>query len=320
MSTATPALSVSGENIPQAWYRAIKAVWEQGALMPTQYDRSGDPPSRDARVMVEIKDPFAEPRFPVLSHVERGAYIAEVMGAKDHLVLPMSTLIQALGRKLEATEWPYTYHQRAVAHPEISGDSMVNQVDMAVNLVAKTPFTRRAMITTAVPNLDPFLLEDIPCLREIQLRCFTAEDGTIYFTPTLTWRSRDCFRAWGDNMIAITFWLARMMDKIAAKIGHRVKIKFGAVVDFSMSLHIYGQCFEQVGGNPAKGLASFFRMSEEEFIGRSMTSQQAMETTILPELRDLLTPAKIAEWQFNDKAQSIISGLIRDMENGLYLP
>lgn len=61
-----PTLHVQADSIPQAHYRAMKAVWEHGLAMRTEYDRKEngeyiDPPSRDARVLIEITDPFAEP-------------------------------------------------------------------------------------------------------------------------------------------------------------------------------------------------------------------------------------------------------------------
>jgi len=65
-----PTLHVTGDCIPQAYFRAIKAVWENGYAIRTEYDRKNgagayiDPPSRDARVLIEVKDPFAQPRFP----------------------------------------------------------------------------------------------------------------------------------------------------------------------------------------------------------------------------------------------------------------
>src|SRR3989344_339886 len=112
-----PTLHVVADSIPRAHFKAMKAVWEQGLAIRTEYDRRDgagnfiDPPSRDARVLIEVKDPFAQPRYPATSFCEIGTYIAEVMGAKDHMVVPMAELRQAVGGvALKATEWPYTYH------------------------------------------------------------------------------------------------------------------------------------------------------------------------------------------------------------------
>jgi hypothetical protein len=91
-----PVYFVEADSIPEAYYEALKAVHFGGAVMRTQYDRKDpegnfiDPPGRDARVTIRIRDPFAQPRYPVLSYCERGKYIAEFLGAKDHLVVPVA--------------------------------------------------------------------------------------------------------------------------------------------------------------------------------------------------------------------------------------
>ena len=58
-----PAIQVVAETLPEGWEKAVLAVWEQGAAIATQYDKPGDPPSRDATVMISVADPFAEPRL-----------------------------------------------------------------------------------------------------------------------------------------------------------------------------------------------------------------------------------------------------------------
>ena len=50
-------------------------------------------PERDAKVSIHIRDPFAQPRYPAMSYCERGKYIAEFLGAKDHLVVPYPRLL-----------------------------------------------------------------------------------------------------------------------------------------------------------------------------------------------------------------------------------
>ncbi|MFA5029573.1 MAG: hypothetical protein WC518_02350 [Patescibacteria group bacterium] len=324
---ALPTLHVVGESIPQAYFRAIKAVWEQGLAMRTQYDRKNDagefidPPSRDARMLIEIKDPFAQPRFPPISFCEIGVYIAEILGVKNHRVLPMSVLLDMIdGRPVPEelrNHWPYTYHQRLTAHPESDG-RVVNQLNIAIGDVAKVPYTRRAMCTTSVPNIDPFLKEDVPCLRELQLRCVEQDDGLLLLCPTTTWRSRDLYKAWGDNVIAITFLLQTVAKEIAQRSGRRVKL--GSYADFSMSLHIYGQDFGAVGGDQTRGIQSFFdTFDEKAFIARSLTSEMATEMLVLPQLQELLTPGKQQEWGFPKSAAKGIQSLIDEIKSGTLL-
>src|SRR5512146_1484447 len=106
-----PALHVVADSIPLAHHRATRAVLKQGMQIRTQYDRKNsagefiDPPSYDASALIHITDPFNQPRYPMISFCERGKYIAEIMGAKDHLVVPVERLSRELqSGHLSATE------------------------------------------------------------------------------------------------------------------------------------------------------------------------------------------------------------------------
>ncbi len=327
-SNRLPTMHIVGENIPEAHYLAIKAVWEQGREMRTQYDRkdgSGnfiDPPSRDARVLIEVKDPFAQPRFPPISFCEIGTYIAELFGIKDFKVSPISLLMKMICRNEDLSEeerrilerWPYTYHQRLFAHPDANGN-IADQMAFAVETVAKTPYSRRAMLTTAVPNIDPCLTEDIPCLREIQLRC-VEEDGILYLNPTTMWRSRDLYKAWGDNVLAITCLLQCAAQKISALSGREEKV--GSYADFSCSLHIYGQDFGAVGGNEEKGLQSFWESfpTTESFVTRALPSEIVKDMQVIPQLNNFLTPKQMEQWEFPPESVQIINWLIEQFQTG----
>lgn len=315
-----PTLHVVAETIPQAHFRAMKAVWEEGYPIRTEYDRKDeqgrfiDPPSRDARVLIEVKDPFAQPRFPPLSFCEIGTYIAEIMGIKDHMVLPMERLKEALHGELSAHEWPYTYHQRLFNHPDLDG-STVDQMALAVDRVAQTPHSRRAVATTAVPNLDPFLKEDVPCLREVQLRCPEDAAGGLVLNMNTMWRSRDLYKAWPDNVVGVTFLQSVLAGDIAAKAGRPVRV--GSYADYSSAMHIYGQDFGAVGGDPARGLQSLFdSFDEETYLARSLTSEQAAEMLVLPQLRELLSDRLAEQWRFPAESIAIGRTLIERIESG----
>jgi len=319
-----PTLHVVADSVPQAYYRAMKAVWESGLAIRTEYDRKDkrgdyiDPPSRDARVLIEVKDPFRQPRFPPVSFCEIGTYLAEIMGVKDHLVVPMETLKESLTGELSAHEWPYTYHQRLFDHPGVDGTT-VDQMKVAVERVARTPYTRRAVATTSVPNVDPFLKEDIPCLREVQLRCPEDSDGNLVLNMNTCWRSRDLYKAWPDNVIALTFLQSVLAKEIGGKSGRRTRV--GSYADYSFSLHIYGQDFSQVAGDPERGLKSFFdNFDEEAILRRSLTSEQAGEMLVLPQLKNLLSDQQIEQWGFGPQSIRLLRTLITDLEGGTFLP
>jgi len=58
MQFQLPTLHIEAQNLPEGWEKAVVAVWERGAQIATQYDKPGDPPSRDATVMIAIADPL----------------------------------------------------------------------------------------------------------------------------------------------------------------------------------------------------------------------------------------------------------------------
>ena len=62
-SGVIPAISVTADCLPEAWEKAVIAVWDNGLEIKTQYDKASDPPSKDATVMVTINNPLSEPRI-----------------------------------------------------------------------------------------------------------------------------------------------------------------------------------------------------------------------------------------------------------------
>ena len=51
MNGNIPTLSVSGKNLPEAWEKAVLACWQNGVAIKTEYDKPGDPPSRDCTML-----------------------------------------------------------------------------------------------------------------------------------------------------------------------------------------------------------------------------------------------------------------------------
>ncbi|MFO7955909.1 MAG: hypothetical protein R6X33_02285, partial [Candidatus Brocadiia bacterium] len=95
-----PVLHVAGANIPEAWEKAVLAVWDNGVEVKTEYDRPEETASLDATVTVEVADPLGEPRihknFPG-GPTELEAYRQEVVeGIHDHWIDPA------------AGKWTYT--------------------------------------------------------------------------------------------------------------------------------------------------------------------------------------------------------------------
>jgi hypothetical protein len=167
--------------------------------------------------------------------------------------------------------------------------------------------------------LDPYLREDVPCLREMQLRCPEDEEGNLVLNMNTMWRSRDLFKAWPDNVVAITFMQRMLAAQIAEK--SRRTVRVGSYADYSASLHIYGQDFGAVGGDAARGLQSFFdTFDEESYMARALTSEMAAEMLVIPQLKALLGEERRGQWQFPDASVALIERLIGEMESGTYTP
>jgi len=312
----THTVWVRERSIPEAYWSAIKAVYDSPDLR-TEYDRKDpngkfiDPPGKDMRVLIEVEEPFAQPRFPVLSYCERGKYIAEILGAKDHLVVPYETLRQKIrkGGEFEATEWPYSYHHRLTQYP--SPDGPLDQLEILLEKLAKSPISRRAVAITGVPEIDLFLKADAPCLREIQLRCLEDDQNQLYLNMMTRWRSRDLYKAWGDNVIGITNLQARLADRLSQKMQRPVLV--GSYTDENGSLHIYGQ------DRAEKGAEEFLTKfpTKDSFVARAMSSEDATKRLILLQLEEL---KKESTWRFTAEAIAIIDQLIEDFETGRFIP
>lgn len=66
-----PRLFVQAKTLPEAFQRTLQVVWERGFNVETSFDNKGDPPSKDATILVVIEDPFVEPRFHKLGWPRR---------------------------------------------------------------------------------------------------------------------------------------------------------------------------------------------------------------------------------------------------------
>lgn len=310
-----PTMHVKADSISSAFYKSMRSVHENGYELRTQYDRKNsdgsymDPPGKDAKVMIEISDLFAEPRFPVASYCERGKYIAEIMGAKDHLVVPREQLLGMIKEneeELSPTIWPYCYHQRLTSYPAPGRE--INQLEEAVKKLAKDPITRRAIAITAAPEIDLYLKADMPCLRELQFRALEDEQGRLVLNTHATWRSRDLFKAWPDNLIGISNLIKiEVAEELSKKTGKAVIM--GPYSETNGSLHIYGQDYSQ------KGAAKFFENfpDEKSFLERCMISETAKGLEVIPQLNEL---KEESAWRFTPGSRSIIDMLIQRYESG----
>lgn len=281
-----PILSVEAECLPEAWEKAVLAVWDHGLDIKTQYDKPGDPPSKDATVIVTIHAPFSEPRihknFPG-GPVELEVYRQEVVdGIHDHWIDPASG------------KWTYTYHQRLFAYCPV-GDLKdqesakkpfppLDQIQYIIDSLTKAEYTRRAQAITWMPTAD-IHTEDPPCLQRIWCRLVEDESGRLILNMNTHWRSRDLYKAWFMNVYALTDLQRLIAKRISLNIGKPVDI--GRYVDISDSLHLYGRYLEEVE-------AEIEKMRDGQFQNRSWTSNHPAFEMMTQEAREHL--ARDPDW------------------------
>ena len=288
-TTASPAnipvITITADCLPEAWEKAVLAVWDNGLEIKTQYDKSEDPPSKDATVIITVTNPLGEPRihrnFPG-GPAELEAYRQEVVnGIHDHWIDPA------------AGKWTYTYHERLFAYCPVEDihnpDSLrpfkkIDQIQYIIDKLVQTAHTRRAQAITWMPTADP-PTDDPPCLQRIWCRLVATDGGELSLNMNTHWRSRDLYKAWFMNVYAITDLQRIIAEQISKKINKPVTT--GRYVDISDSLHIYGSYFGEVAGEVEK-------MRQSPFTKRAWESTHPAFEMMMNEARENL--AKDPDW------------------------
>ena len=312
-----PVLNVHGDNIPRAYERAIREVWEKGASIRTEYDRPEDPPSRDATVMITVEDPFAQPRFHRSFADGLGGlseYVMEVVhGAHDYWIKPREEILK--GTESTDTRWTYTYHRRLVEYE--MDDAIVDQIDFMVSKLSETGYSRRAQGITWNPVLDP-PSDHPPCLQRIWGRVLEDDQGGLVFNMNTHWRSRDLYKAWFENVIALTALMRKIAERISDEISRPVRV--GRYVDISDSLHIYGSYFREIEGDREKGVKSFFeRLEGRSFEDRTWSSDFVRPLFIDDSLGKGLRPMLEREGDMPATVREAVAAELAAMESEDYV-
>jgi len=263
-----PVITIRGRTIPEVWEKAVIAAWAEGIDMKTEFDREGDPPSKDCTMIMEIEEPMSEPRihraFPGgLGDLE--IYRQEVInGVHDHWIKP------------EEGKWHYTYHQRLFDYPGCDGK--IDQIDFIVRKLSEVLYSRRAQAITWNVNIDPPAY-DPPCLQRVWCRIVNADEPALNMNTH--WRSRDGYKAAFMNIFAITDLQRVIAERISENIGREVTV--GRYVDISDSFHIYGSYYDEFRG--------FLQTIEaRSFVQRTWNSEFA--ETMFEEARERLAREK----------------------------
>ncbi|MHA2007525.1 MAG: thymidylate synthase [Promethearchaeota archaeon] len=304
---------ISKNNVRDAWLSAVGQVLYNGDDIKTEYDNPEDPPSKDATVLVEVKEPLSTPIMRkdkvlkikskydnayeiygsmadtyLIGSIQSG-YIEEILeGKNDNLlydsgvsfpysyhdriynyspysledssnnnsrynilyvkssdVMKQQKLIRAGNYSPNSTVWKVFDGKEIKLSEKKSGriedDSIplevlelprVNQIEYIINKLKESPHSRRAQAITWRPLVDPNH-DDPPCLQRIFMRI---KDKRLMMHTT--WRSRDLFRAWEANVNG--------MIRIQKLVADRLGVEMGHYLDFSNSLHIYGNTISEV--------------------------------------------------------------------------
>ncbi len=255
-----PLVAITASCLAEGWERAVVETWERGASIPTQYDREGDPPSRDVSLALAIRDPFAEPRIhralPGGIH-DLEVYRQEVVyGIHDHWIDPA------------AGKWQYTYHERLEAY-SLPGGSTINQLDYVVAALARAPHTRRAQAVIWKCWEDAGI-DDPACLQRMWFRVFGD-----HLVMACHMRSNDAFKACYMNMYAFTEVQKLVAERLSERLGRQIRVgQYNHMVD---SFHIYGSYFEE--------MEAFLRTLEERSF-EERTWSMAQVQPIIEEARE----------------------------------
>ncbi len=227
-----PVLSAEGDCIARAWENSLVTLYESGGSLATEYDKPGDPPSRDATMILTVHDPLREPMIHRdlpggLDSLQE--YVMEVCeGIKDHLVRDPNDPAD--------TRWEYTYHQRLFRYDAPTLDP-VDQIERLAGRLAETPHTRRAQAITWKVWEDSDCY-DPACLQSIWCR-ITPQEGRPVLSMNVRFRSNDAYKAALMNIFA----LVQLQRKIAGRISERSgsEVRLGRYCHMADSYHIYGK-------------------------------------------------------------------------------
>lgn len=258
-----PVLCAKGRCIPEAWENSLIALFAWGTLLETQYDKPGDPPSRDCTMTMIIENPLGEPMihrsFPgSLEDLEE--YRQEVVeGIKNHWIRNPDDP--------EDNRWEYTYNERMTAYKVPGIEKPVDQFEGMAHALAESPITRRAQMVSwqCWKDLGAY---DPACWQSLWGRIMRNDDGVAHLNLNMRFRSRDAYKAAFMNDFAFIDLSRKLANRVSELRGEEIRL--GRFIDQSDSYHIYGSYFEEFFNGFIKLL-----FARSEFEDRTWTSNFA---------------------------------------------
>jgi len=234
-----PVLHVEADCIARGWENSLLELHRNGCTIRTQYDKPGDPPSKDCTMILTIGEPLHEPMihkdFPGVPE-ELQEYVMEVCeGIKDHLVRNPEDPAD--------TRWEYTYHRRLFVY-DVPGFKPFDQIETMCRKLAEVPHTRRAQAITwkVWEDNDCF---DPPCLQNLWAR-LNEENNEWVLSLNARFRSNDAYKAAFMNIFALVALQRKMAERVSAISGKEIRV--GRYCHMADSYHIYGSSFREFEG------------------------------------------------------------------------
>jgi thymidylate synthase (methanogen type) len=254
-----PVLLIEAETCGEAWEKAVEAVWYKGLEVEQHY---ADEWSREATVLINVKNPLKEPRFSRKDFVSVSMFMTGPDKKKPYREKQyVRDLIDGdMDPRVSEGIESYTYHERVCSwgmvqpkHQEllnqkklpqmklfdgITGKEFdvkqgINQIEMLIQKAKEEPISRKLQVVTWEPHKD-LVISGAPCMQRIWIRILDQK----YMVFEVSFRSRDLYKAWGANCVGLT--------ELAKWIADRLNLELVQYVDFSSSLHIYKSDYDQV--------------------------------------------------------------------------
>ena len=144
------------------------------------------------------------------------------------------------------------------------------------------------------------------------------ENGDLVFNMNSHWRSRDLYKAWFENVIALTTLMRKMAERISEATSRPVRL--GRYVDISDSLHIYGSYFREIEGDEERGVKSFFeRLEDRPYEQRTWTSDFVRPLFIDDSLGKGLRPMLEREKDMPEDVRQAVAKELEAMEGDDYV-
>ena len=207
---------VRRSKVAECWIDILKNIMAFGTIKSSQYGEA-QKELVDLITIIDGEDlnkPYL-PGYLKLTENQIREYIPTITTAK----------------KIEGAK--YTYGQRL---REYDG---VDQIQDMIDLIAKTPYSRRAVASTWNVEFDR-ISDNPPCLDLVQV---LVQNSKLYLTVYI--RSNDMFLAWPENSFGILA-LQNLIVEGANKKNPELNLEKGHIIIISASAHIYERNWEEV--------------------------------------------------------------------------